>query len=131
MTPAVGFFYGGMLRKESFLSILGQTFIITGLVTLIWVIFGYSFAFGPNMDSNGIIGNLDFLLLQNVGQEAGPSGLPYMPQTIPHLLYMFFQMTFAIITVSLIIGGIAERMKLKAMILFLAIWICLVYIPVA
>jgi Amt family ammonium transporter len=126
MTPAVGFFYGGMLRKESFLSILGQTFIITGFVTLIWVLFGYSFAFGPNADQLGLIGNMDYLMLGNVGQGPAP-----LAGTIPHLLFMLYQMTFAIITVCLIIGGIAERMKLKAMVIFLAIWTCIVYLPVA
>jgi len=126
MTPAVGFFYGGMLRKESFLSILGQTIIITGFMTLIWVLFGFSLAFGPNAGNIGLIGNLDYLLLNNVGQGPGPYG-----PSIPALLFMFFQMTFAIITVCLIIGGIAERMKLKALVIMLAVWSCLVYIPVA
>ncbi|OPY31054.1 MAG: putative ammonium transporter [Methanomassiliicoccales archaeon PtaU1.Bin124] len=122
MTPAVGFFYGGMLRKESFLSMLGQTLIITGMVTFIWVVFGYSLAFGT--DTSGIIGGTDFLMLHNVDQSIMPTG-------IPHLLFMVFQMTFAIVTVALIIGGIAERMKLKALIVFLFIWTCLIYIPVA
>ncbi|QLH75742.1 MAG: ammonium transporter [Methanomassiliicoccales archaeon] len=131
MTPAVGFFYGGMLRKESFLSVLGQTIIIIGFVTLIWVTFGYTLAFGPDASGDGIIGNFDFLMMSDVGQDPGPASLAYMPQTVPHLLYMFFQMTFAIITVSLIIGGIAERMKLKALVLFLAVWTFIVYIPVA
>ena len=124
MTPAVGFFYGGMLRKESFLSILGQTIIITGFVTLIWVVFGYSMAFAPNLDSAGIIGGFDFIMLNGVGQAANSYG-------IPDLLFMAFQLTFAIVTVCLIIGGIAERMKLKALMIFLAIWTMLVYIPVA
>jgi Amt family ammonium transporter len=126
MTPAVGFFYGGMLRKENMLSILGQTIIITGLVTLIWFLFGYSLAFGEDSGGYGLIGSTDYFMLANVGQEAAP-----LAGTIPHLLFMFYQMTFAIITVSLIIGGIAERMKLKAVIIFLAIWTCLVYVPVA
>jgi len=126
MTPAVGFFYGGMLRKENFLSILGQTIIITGFVTLIWVLFGYSLAFGTSADDWGLIGNTDYIGLAGVGQDAAP-----LAMTIPHLLFMFYQLTFAIITVCLIIGGIAERMKLKAVIAFLALWTCLVYVPVA
>jgi ammonium transporter, Amt family len=124
MTPAVGFFYGGMLRKESFLSILGQTIIITGMVTLIWVVFGYSLAFGGF--GSDFIGNFDFIGMQGVGQTANNYAT-----TIPSILFSMYQLMFAIITVSLIIGGIAERMKLKAMIIFLAIWTCVVYLPVA
>ena len=125
MTPAVGFFYGGMLRKESFLSILGQTIIITGMVTLIWVLFGYSLAFGGF--HSDLIGNMDFIGMKGVGQ---------LPNTdyagsIPAILFSMYQLMFAIITVCLIIGGIAERMKLKAMVIFLAIWTVLVYLPVA
>jgi len=127
MVPAVGFFYGGMLRKESFLSMLGQTIIITGLVTIIWFIAGYSLAFGP--DSGGFIGNLDFAFLNGVG--ADPGSAIFMPTTVPQELYMLFQLMFAIITVCLLIGGIAERMKLRSLIIFLGIWTLLVYVPVA
>ena len=125
MTPAVAFFYGGMLRKESFLSMLGQSVIIIGLVTLIWVLFGYSLAFSGY--KSDFIGNFDFALLYNVG------GLPDInyAKTIPSILFAMFQLMFAIITVALIIGGIAERMKLKAMVIFLGIWTCMVYLPVA
>jgi ammonium transporter, Amt family len=125
MTPAVGFFYGGMLRKESFLSILGQTIIITGMVTLIWVLFGYSLAFGGF--KSDLIGNFDFVGLHGVGQLPNSD----YAGTIPAILFSMYQLMFAIITVCLIIGGIAERMKLKAMVVFLAIWTVLVYIPVA
>ncbi|HEY3420911.1 MAG TPA: ammonium transporter [Methanomassiliicoccales archaeon] len=125
MTPAVAFFYGGMLRKESFLSMLGQSVIIIGIVTLIWVLFGYSLAFGGY--HRDLIGNLDFVLLDKVG---GLPDLDYAP-TIPSILFAMYQLMFGIITVALIIGGIAERMKLKAMIIFLAVWTCLVYLPVA
>ena len=124
MTPAVGYFYGGMLRKESFLSMLGQTIIITGMVTLIWVVFGYSLAFGSQ--GSNYIGNFDFVMLRGVGAL----GNNYAP-TIPSILFAMYELMFAIITVALIIGGIAERMKLKALIIFLAIWTVLVYIPVA
>ncbi len=125
MTPAVAFFYGGMLRKESFLSMLGQSVIIIGMVTLIWVFFGYSLAFGGY--KSDLIGNFDFILLDRVG------GLPDVDyaRTIPAILFAMYQLMFAIITVALIIGGIAERMKLKAMIVFLGIWTCVVYLPVA
>jgi Amt family ammonium transporter len=125
MTPAVGYFYGGMLRKESFLSMLGQTIIITGMVTLIWVIFGYSLAFGGF--KSDIIGNFNFTMLSGVGQlpDTDYAG------TIPAILFAMYELMFAIITVALIIGGIAERMKLKALTIFLGIWTILVYIPVA
>lgn len=124
MTPAVGYFYGGMLRKESFLSMLGQTIIITGMVTLIWVVFGYTLAFGS--PGSNYIGNFDFTMLHGVGAL----GNNYAP-TIPSILFAMYELMFAIITVALIIGGIAERMKLKALVIFLAIWTVLVYIPVA
>jgi Amt family ammonium transporter len=124
MTPAVGMFYGGMLRKQSVLSIMGQTIIILGVVTLIWVIFGFSLAFGAQ--GTPWIGNADWLMLRGVG--ATP--LAYAP-TIPGILYMMFQGMFAIITVALIIGGVAERMRLKMLVVFLAVWTCIVYLPVA
>lgn len=129
MTPAVGFFYGGMLKKNSMLSMLGQSLIIMGVVTIIWVVFGFSLAFGA--DTGGLIGNLDFFLMNGIGVFSEPPALLWFPATIPPLLYMLFQATFAIITVALIIGGIAERMKLAAITVFLAIWTALIYIPVA
>jgi Amt family ammonium transporter len=129
MTPAVGFFYGGMLKKNSMLSMLGQSLIVMGVVTIIWVVFGFSLAFGA--DTGGLIGNLDFLLMNGIGVFSEPPALLWFPTTIPPLLYMLFQATFAMITVALIIGGIAERMKLAAITVFLAIWTALIYIPVA
>jgi ammonium transporter, Amt family len=125
MVPGVGFFYGGMLRKESFLSILGQTIIITGMVTLIWVLFGYSLAFGGF--HSDLIGNLDFIGMKGVGQLPDTN----YAATIPSILYSMYQLMFAIVTVCLIIGGVAERMKLRAMVAFLGIWTVLVYLPVA
>jgi ammonium transporter, Amt family len=124
MTPAVAFFYGGMLRKNSFLSMLGQSIIIIGVVTLIWVIFGYSLTFGS--DNWGIIGDAQYIMLNGV--DLVPNGIA---PTVPHILFMMYQGMFAIITVALIIGGVAERMKLKSLIIFLSIWTVAVYIPVA
>jgi Amt family ammonium transporter len=124
MTPAIGFFYGGMLRKQSLLSIMGQTIIIIAIVTLTWVIVGYSIAFSP--DVGGLIGGLDHAFLNGVG--AVPNSLA---PTIPSILFMVFQMVFAIITVALLIGSVAERMKLKALCIFLAIWSVVVYAVVA
>ena len=114
MIPAVGFFYGGMLRKQSMLSILGQTIIIPGMVTLIWVIAGFSLAFGSN--GTPYLGDLNWIMLRGVGQS--PLSAAY-GATIPGILFMMFQGMFAIITVALIIGGVAERMRLKALVIFL------------
>lgn len=131
MTPAVGFFYGGMLGKKSVLSIMGQTIIIIGMVTLIWVIIGFSLAFGGY--GQPLIGNFDWVMLNGVGIEPFPTtdGSYYGSTGIPGILFMMFQGMFAIITVSLIVGGVAERMKLKALIVFLFVWTLAVYLPVA
>lgn len=126
MTPAVGFFYGGMLGKKNVLSILGQIIIIIGMVTLIWVTVGFTLAFSGN--GQDLIGNFDWLMLDKVGID--PLA-PYDYTSIPGILFMMFQGMFAIITVALITGGVAERMKLKALVIFLFIWTLLVYIPVA
>jgi ammonium transporter, Amt family len=126
MTPAVGFFYGGMLGKKNVLSILGQCIIIIGMVTLIWVTVGFTLAFGGF--GNALIGNFEWVMLNGVGIE--PLA-PYDLTSIPGILFMMFQGMFAIIAVALIIGGVAERMRLKALIIFLFIWTLLVYIPVA
>jgi Amt family ammonium transporter len=128
MTPAVGFFYGGMLKKNSMLSMLGQSLIALGVVTIIWVTVGFSLAFGSG---NAFIGNLDFAFMNGIGVWSDPPALAYFPTTIPPLLFMMFQGMFAIITVALIIGGIAERMKLAAVTVFLAIWAVVIYTPVA
>ncbi|MBI0583915.1 MAG: ammonium transporter [Methanomassiliicoccus sp.] len=128
MTPAVAFFYGGMLKKNSMLSMLGQSLIIIGVVTIIWVVAGFSLAFG---EGSGLLGNLDFAFLNGIGVWSAPPALAYFPTTIPPLLFMMFQGMFAIITVALIIGGIAERMKLAAVTVFLAIWVFVIYAPVA
>jgi Amt family ammonium transporter len=125
MVPAVAFFYGGMLRKDSILSMLGQSLLIIGAITLLWVIVGYSLVFGP--DHYGLIGSLDYVMLHGV-DAVTPAPLA---SSIPHLLFMLFQGMFAIITVALIIGGTAERMRLKALMAFVVLWSLLVYDPVA
>ena len=124
MTPAVAFFYGGMLRKSNFLSMLGQSILIIGVVTIIWVLFGYSLTFGT--DQGGLIGDAEYLMLNGV--DLVPNAIA---PTVPHILFMMYQGMFAIITVALIIGGVAERMKLSSLIVFLSIWTAAVYIPVA
>jgi Amt family ammonium transporter len=131
MTPAVGFFYGGMLTKGRMLSMLGQTIIIRGVVTILWVVVGFSLAFGP--DTAGLIGNFDYVLMNGIGVYSEPpaSLVAIGATTVPSLLYMMFQGMFAIITVALIIGGIAERMKLAAVAVVLTIWTVVIYLPVA
>ena len=124
MTPAVAFFYGGMLRKSNFLSMLGQSILIIGVVTIIWVVFGYSLTFGA--DNGGLIGGAEYLMLNSV--NLAPN---LIAPTVPHILFMMYQGMFAIITVALIIGGVAERMKLSSLMVFLSIWTVAVYIPVA
>ncbi|MEM2944263.1 MAG: ammonium transporter [Methanomassiliicoccales archaeon] len=125
MSPGVALFYGGMLRKESVLSILAQCILVIGIVTIVWVVVGYSLAFGQ--DVSGVIGNLDHVILLGVGLQ--PSGI--YATSIPHLAYMIFQCVFAIITVNLILGAIAERMRLRALIAFVILWTLIVYVPIA
>ncbi len=125
MTPGVALFYGGMVRRKNVLSTIMMSFVALGLVAILWVLYGYSLSFGS--DNAGIIGGLDFLLLSNVGQE--PSSI--YASTVPHLAFMVFQAMFAIITVALITGAIVERMKFGALLVFSALWLTGVYVPVA
>ncbi len=125
MIPGLAFFYGGLVRKKNVLSILMQCFVVICLITLQWVLFGYSLAFGP--DVKGLIGNLDWAFLKGVGVDpfAGYAA------TIPHSVFMVFQAMFAIITPALILGAFAERMKFSAFCVFMLLWSTLVYDPVA
>ena len=124
MTPGLAFFYGGLVRKKNMLSILMQCFILICMVTLQWILFGYSLAFGP--DVKGLIGSLGWAGLQGVGLD------PFAPYsaTIPHQLFMIYQAMFAIITPGLILGAFAERMKFSAFCIFSILWATLVYDPV-
>ena len=124
MTPALGFFYGGLVRRKNVLATIMHSFFILCLISVQWVLWGYSLAFGP--DHGGLIGGLDWLALKGVGQE--PS--TYAP-TVPHLAYMVFQMMFAVITPALITGAFAERKRFKAFVVFTLLWATLVYDPVA
>ncbi len=121
MTPGVGFFYGGLVRKKNFISMVTLSFIAFALVTIQWVVIGYTLAFGGTAP---VIGNLDFAGLANVPFESGTS--PYPP-----LLFMIFQLTFAAVTMAIVTSGMAERIKLSAFLLFALFWITLVYSPVA
>ncbi|OGP31662.1 MAG: ammonia channel protein [Deltaproteobacteria bacterium GWC2_42_11] len=119
MTPGLAIFYAGMARKKNVLGTIMQSFFILCLISVLWVLWGYSLAFGP--DSGGIIGNLKYLVLNNVGIE--PNG------TIPHLVFMMFQGMFAVITAALITGAVAERIKFSAVVLFSILWATFVYAP--
>lgn len=123
MTPGLAFFYGGLVRKKNVLSVMMQSFFIIALVAVLWVVAGYSLAFGP--DVKGLVGNLSMAFLNGVNNDPIPG------QTIPHSLFMVFQMMFAIITPALILGGFAERMKFSAFAIFIGVWSLLVYSPVA
>jgi ammonium transporter, Amt family len=125
MTPALAFFYGGMVRKKNILSTLNLSFIIMSLLSVQWVLYGYSLVFGSNF--GGIIGGLNFLGLSGVG--ASPNAA-YAP-TIPHLAFAAFQMMFAIITPALITGAFVERVRFKTFLVFSLLWATLVYDPVA
>ncbi|MDD5112311.1 MAG: ammonium transporter [Candidatus Altiarchaeota archaeon] len=127
MTPALGLFYGGMVRKKNVLAILTQCFVIIALISIQWVLVGYTLSFGPDVGNLGIIGGLDWLGLKGVGMGANPD---YSP-TIPAMAFMIFQAMFAIITPALIVGSFADRMKFSSFIAFVLLWATLVYDPVA
>ncbi len=121
MTPGLGLFYGGLVRAKNVLSIIMQCFIALGLISLIWFVYGYSLAFGP--DHGQLIGDFSYLFLKGVGFGPGPV------DNIPHLLFCAFQLMFAIITPALITGAFAERMKFSAYLIFTALWLTFVYLP--
>ncbi|MEN8140107.1 MAG: ammonium transporter [Thermodesulfobacteriota bacterium] len=122
MTPGLALFYGGMVRSKNVLSTLLQSFICLGVVTVIWVIYGYSMAFGT--DINGLVGGMDFFMLRGV------TAAPLADATIPHLVFCAFQLMFAVITPALITGAFAERIKFSAFLLFTIAWTTFVYLPV-
>jgi ammonium transporter, Amt family len=123
--PGLALFYGGLTRQKNILSTLLHSFVCLCLGSMAWVVFGYSMAFGP--DVGGVIGNLDWFMLNGVGATPHPV---YGP-TIPHELFMVFQLMFAAITPALITGAIAERIRYSSMLWFLGIWSVVVYYPVA
>jgi Amt family ammonium transporter len=125
MTPGLALFYGGMVRSKNVLATIMQSFIIIGLVTVIWVLWGYSLAFGP--DVGGVVGNLSWFALKGVGLAPSPD----YASTVPHQAFMIFQCMFAIITPALITGSFAERMKFSTLLVFIALWSTLVYSPLA
>lgn len=125
MTPALALFYGGMVRKKNVLSTIMQSFIIIAIVSVQWVLFGYTLAFGP--DKAHLLGGLDWLGLTGVGADPNAD----YAATIPHQAFMVFQLMFAIITVALITGSFAERLRFPAFLLFTVLWTSLIYDPLA
>jgi Amt family ammonium transporter len=119
MTPALAFFYGGLVRSKNVLNTMMMSFVSLGVVGVLWALVGYSLAFSG---SGAWLGDLSFAMLNGVGLEA--------KGTIPHALFMGFQGTFAIITAALISGAIVERMKFSAYLLFISLWTLFVYSPV-
>ena len=126
MTPALALFYGGLVRRKNVLSILMQCMFVLALVSVTWVLVGYTLAFGKDVNGWGIVGNLDNIGLKGIGTAPGQ----YAP-TIPASAFALFQMMFAIITPALIIGAFAERKKFKAFVIFTLLWSLVVYAPIA
>ncbi len=118
--PGLALFYGGLVRTKNVLSILMQCFAIAGVASILWLVLGYSLAFG---EGNAWIGDLSKVMMAGIGRDT-------LSGDIPEPLFMLFQMTFAVITPALIIGGFAERMKFSSMLIFSAFWLLLVYVPI-
>ena len=127
MTPGLAFFYAGMVRSKHVLGMLMQNFSAMGLMAVLWALVGFTIAFG-DAGNGGLLGNLDFIGLRDVGPDVGPE---FFGLTIPFVLFAAYQMTFAVITPALITGATADRMKFSAYLLFIGAWLVLVYAPVA
>ena len=125
MTPAVGFFYGGMVTSKNVVSVIKQSLLILGIVSIQWVLIGYSLVFGN--DLGGVIGGLNFIGLKGVGYAPNAN----YAATIPQLAFMIFQAMFAIITPALIIGSFVERIRFRTLVLFVILWSTIVYDPIA
>jgi Amt family ammonium transporter len=121
--PGLAFFYGGMVRKKNLLATVMQSFAITCLMSIIWMVIGYSLAFGDGGGLNAYVGGLDKVMLKHMAVDT-------LNGTIPESVFVIFQMTFAIITPALICGAFADRMKFSAMLLFLGAWSIVVYAPI-
>ncbi len=125
VVPGLALFYGGLVRSKNVLGTIMHSLVILCLVSVIWILFGYSLAFGP--DKGGFIGGLEWLALSGVGTDPHPT----YGSTVPHQAFMAFQMMFAAITPALITGACAERMRFAALLLFSALWLVLIYCPIA
>ncbi|MGO8674076.1 MAG: ammonium transporter [Capsulimonadaceae bacterium] len=128
MTPGLALFYAGMVRSKNVLSVLMQSFVACGLITVQWVLYGYSLAFGPDWKGLHIVGDLSWVGLKHVSAFHGNT---VYGATVPHQIYCMFQLMFAIITPALISGSIVERMKFKAYLWFMLLWATIVYDPLA
>ncbi len=130
--PALGMFYGGLVRKKNILSILMQSFITLALVSVIWVSFGYSLAFSDTELIPGVLGDFKWAFFNGIGPaDVSPTYISDSAGRIPHLLFAMFQCMFAAITPALIIGAFAERMKFPSFLAFTVAWLILIYIPLA
>ncbi|MBF0557295.1 MAG: ammonium transporter [Nitrospirae bacterium] len=125
MTPGLAIFYGGMVRRKNVLGTLMQSFFAIAVISIQWILYGYSLAFGP--DVHGIIGDLSWMGLNGVGVDPNPDYAP----TVPHIAFMIYQAMFSVITPALITGAFAERMKFSAFLVFTILWSTIVYDPVA
>ena len=127
MTPGLAFFYGGLVRRKNATSTIMYSLSCIGIVGVVWVLWGYSLAFGPSWNGWGLVGNLEWFGLKGVSAtEAGPYS-----DTIPHQAFMIFQAMFAIITPALITGAFADRMKFSSFVIFTVLWVTIVYAPMA
>lgn len=128
MTPGLAFFYGGMVRKKNVISTMLQSFICMGLITVLWVVFGFSLAFGEDVGGVGIIGNPGtFFMMKGMVGNASWSLMP----TVPLVLFAMFQLKFAVITPALITGAFAERIRFNSYLLFLCLFMIVIYVPLA
>lgn len=126
MTPGLAFFYGGMVRKKNVISTMLQSFVCMGLITIIWVVFGFSMAFGEDVGGMGFLGNPGtFFMMQNT------LGVAWLGGTIPVILFAMFQLKFAVITPALITGAFAERIRFNSYLIFITLFIVIIYIPLA
>ena len=125
MTPGLAFFYGGLVSRKNVLTIMMQSFISMGVVTILWFIIGFSLTFGP--DVHGLVGGLKYMFLHGVGMEANPD----YGSTIPFMSFFSYQQMFAILTPALITGAFADRVNFKSYLVFLVLWSLLIYIPLA
>jgi Amt family ammonium transporter len=131
MTPGVAFFYGGLARSKNVVSTIGMCFIVIGIISVQWVLYGYSLAFGPPTEGvHNFVGDFSYALLNGVSHEA-PLRVGDSWMSIPHQTFMIFQAMFAVITPSLIVGGLIDRMKFSAFVIFVVLWATFVYDPVA
>jgi Amt family ammonium transporter len=126
MTPGLAFFYGGLLRKKNIINMMAMCFVSIAVVSVLWFIIGYSFAFAPDA-GGGFIGGLNFFGLIGVGRDSYAT----YSDGMPHLLYMVFQLMFAVITVAIIASPFAERVNFKAFLVFISLWLIFVYSPIA